>query len=292
MRSRQIILATLVASALLTTACLKQVAESLTEVRRVQQALTKEFGDNVFVNLREQPNHLLLNVSFINSALNNKSSEERAARAQRTAEIVKQTFPRINSVEAIWVGFVRQESHYIFFHQSEMFDYFGFRKDGRKFTSRAEPDGVNGSGVQLEVTASYSSTSDESDVLVSGIQLDGQPGGLGLTVLPHFKVAGDVRRVQKRPPAVVSFDFASYAEKPRYRETEPITFLADKKPVLQINGQFKGKDAQFCYLPVPYAAFSKMIAAEELTIKLGGKEFPLKPAEFAAIQRMDEYLSK
>jgi hypothetical protein len=290
MRSRQIILATLVASSLLTTACLKEVAESLTEVRRVQQALMKEFGDNVFVNVSEHPNHLLLNVTFINSALNSRSGAERAARAQRTAEIVRQTYPRINSVDAIWIAFVRQESHYIFFHQSEMFDYFGFRKDGKKFTSRAEPESVTGSGVQLEVTATYSSNSDESDVLVSGIQLDGEPGGLGLTVLPHFKVAGDVRREPKRRPAVVSFDFASYSEKPRYRETEPITFFADQKPVLQMDGQFKGKDAQFCYLQVPYAAFSKMIAAQELTIKLGGKEYSLKPAEFALLQRMGDYV--
>jgi hypothetical protein len=292
MRSRNLILATLVTSSLLATACLREVAKSLTEVRRVQHALTTEFGDEVFVNVSEHQNHLSLNVSFINSALNGRSWEERAARAQRTAEIVRQTYPRSNSLEAIWVGFVRQESHYIFFHQSEMFDYFGYRKDGKIFTSRAKPELVNGAGVQLELTASYSSTSDESDVLVSGIQLDGQPGGLGLTVLPHFKVAGDVRSEQKRPPAVVSFDFASYSEKPRYRETEPITFLADKKPVLQMNGQFKGKDAQFCYLPVPYAAFSKMIAAQELTIKLGGKEYSLQPAEFAAVQRMDEYVKK
>src|SRR5689334_11382868 len=106
MRSRQIILATLVASSLLTTACLKEVAKSLTEVRRVQQALTKEFGDDVFVNVSEHPNHLLLNVSFINSALNSRSWEERAARAQRTAEIVRQTYPRISSVDVIWVAFV------------------------------------------------------------------------------------------------------------------------------------------------------------------------------------------
>ncbi|HJT68418.1 MAG TPA: hypothetical protein VJ749_18320 [Pyrinomonadaceae bacterium] len=290
MRSSRIILATLVASSLLTTACLKEVAKSLTEVRRVQQTLTKEFGDQVFVSINEQSNHLLLNVSFINSALNGRSGEERAARAQRTAEIIKLTYPRINSVDAIWVAFVRQESHYVFFHQSEMFDYFGFRKDGKRFTSRSDPEVVNGSGVQLEVTATYSSNSDESDVLVSGIQLEGEPGGLGLTVLPHFKVAGNVRSEQKRPPATVSFDFASYSEKPRYKQTEPITFLADKKPVLQMDGRFTGNDAQFCYLPVPYAAFSKMIAAQELSIKLGGKEYALKPAEFAAIQRMAEYV--
>jgi hypothetical protein len=290
MRTRRIILATLTASSLLTTACLREVANSLTEVRKVYEALNKEFGDTVFVNISEAPNHLALNVSFINTALNSRSPEERATRAQRTADIVKQTYTRINKLDAIWVGFVRQETHYVIFHRSEMIDYFGFSKEGRRIVSRSDPSAVTGSGVQLQVTATYSSSSDESDVSVSGIQLDGQPGGLGLTVLPHFNVAGDVRREQARPPRVVLFDFASYSEKPRFRQTEPITFLADKKPVLQIDGKFQGKDAQFCYLPVPYAAFSKMVAAQELTIRLGGKEYELKPAEFALIQRMGDYV--
>lgn len=295
MRARQIILAILVISSLLTSACLREVARSFTEVRRVYEALTKEFGEQVFVNINEQSNHTVLHVSFINSALNNRSPEERAARAQRTAEIVKQTYPRIKSLDVIWVGFLSQETHFAFFHRSETIDYFGFHTDGKLFTSRAahaegSDTGVTGSGVQLEVTASYSSDTDQSDVLVSGIQLEGEPGGLGITLLPHYKVSGDVREAKALAPKTVSFDFASYSEKPRFRQTEPIIFLADNKPVLKMDGKFNGNDAQFCYLPVPYAAFSKMIAAQELSIKLGGKEYPIQPAEFAAIQRMDEYL--
>jgi hypothetical protein len=290
MRSRRIILATVIASSLLTTACLRDVANSLTEVRRVQQALTKELGEDVFVNIRGELNHRILGVSFINSALNSRSPEERAARAQRTAEIVKQTYPSINSLSAIWVYFLSQETHYVVFHRSEVVDYFGFHKDGQRFTSRSDQFDVNGSGVQLGVTTSYSSEYDESDVLMSGIQLEGKPGGLGLTVLPHYKVSGDVRVAKARAPKAVSFDFASYSEKPRFRQSEPITFFADQEPVLQINGQFTGNDAQFCYLPVPYAAFSKMIAAQELTIKLGGKEYPLRPSDFAMLQRMGEYV--
>src|SRR5689334_11225825 len=290
MHARRIILAVLVTSSLLTTACFREVAKSLTEVRKVYEALDKEFGEPVFVNVNEGSNHLALNVSFINSALNSRSRDERAARAQRAAEIVKQTYTRINNLDAIWVGFIRQETHYVIFHRSDMIDYFSFYKDGRRIMSRAERSGVTGSGVQLEVTATYSSTSDVSDVSASGIQLEGQPGGLGVTVLPHFTVPGDVRTEKIPPPKTVTFDFASYAEKPRFRQTEPITLLADEEPVLQLGGQFNGKGAQFCLLPVPYAAFRKMIAAHELTIKVGGKDEPLKPSEFAMIQRMGEYV--
>lgn len=290
MRVRRIILAILVASSLLTSACLKEAVKSLTEIRQVYQALTKEFGEDVFVNVNEHPRQLLLQVTFINSRLNSRSPQERAARAQRTAEIVKQTYPRINSLDAIWVGFVTQETHYVLFHHSEMIDYFGFHKDGTRFTSRSDQALANGSGVRLEATANYSSSTDESDVSVSGIQLEGQPGGLGLTVLPHFTVSGDARAAKARPPNTVSFDFASYSEKPRFRQTEPITFVADNKPVLKMDGRFNGNDAQFCYLRVPYAVFNKVIEAQTLTIKLGGKDYTLKPAELAAIQRMGTYV--
>jgi hypothetical protein len=120
MRSPRIILATLVASSLLTTACLREVAKSLTEVRRVEQALSKEFRENVLVNIHEEPNDRMLSVSFINSALNSRSPEERAARAQRAAEIVKQTYPGINNLNSIWVHFLRQETQYVVFHRSQV----------------------------------------------------------------------------------------------------------------------------------------------------------------------------
>jgi hypothetical protein len=57
-----------------------------------------------------------------------------------------------------------------------------------------------------------------------------------------------------------------------------------------MNAYFYGNDVQSYPLLVPYAAFRKMIAARELAIKLGSKEYALKPSEFAAIQRMGEYV--
>ena len=291
MRSRQEILATLVASTLLTTACLREVARGVTEYRRVYQALTKEFGEDVLVRINEAGNHGSLDVSFINSALNSRSSEERAARAQRTVDIIRQTYPRIDSLEVIWVIFMSQETHYVIFHRGQMVDYFGFHRDGKRFTSQAEDRPVvSGSSVQSGVTVSYSRATRQSDVLVNGIQLADEPGNLRITVVPHYTVLGDVRAAKARPPEVVAFDFTVYTETPSVRQTVPITFLADKKPVLQRNADFYGEVMKSCPLLIPYAAFSKMIAARELTIKVGDKEYPLKPAEFAAIQRMGDYV--
>jgi len=288
MRVRRIILAILITSSLLTTACLREVANSLTEVRKVYEALTKEFGETVFVNVNEGPrNHLALNISFINSALNSRSSDERAARAQRTADIVKQTYTRINNLEVIWVGFVRQETHYVFFHRSEMIDYFSFSKDGRRMSSQSDTTEVPDPGVEVGVDVSYSRATRQSDVLVNGIYLQSERGGLVIRLVPHYTVPGDVRAGRVPPPEKVAFDFTVYAETPSGRQTVPITFLADKKPVLQMNADFYGNT---CPVLVPYPAFSKMIAARELTINVGGKNYPLKPNEFAMLQRLGEYV--
>lgn len=287
MRTRRIILAILIASSLLTTACLREVANSLTEVRKVYEALDKEFGETVFVNIDEAPNHLDLNISFINSALNSRSPDERAKRAQRTVEIVKQTYARINKLDAIWVNFVRQETHYVFFHRSEMIDYFGVKKDGTIFTSRSDPSDVTDSGVQTGVAVSYSRATRQSDVLLTGIYLQDEQSGVVIKVVPHYTVSGDVRAGKVQPPENVAFDFTVYAETPSVRQTVPITFLADKKPVLQTNAEFHGNSYP---LLVPYPAFSKMIAARELAIKVGSKEYPLQPSEFAMLQQMGKYV--
>jgi hypothetical protein len=287
MRARRIILAILITSLLLTTACLRDVANSLTEVRKVYEALTREFGETVLVNINQEPNHMALNVSFINSALNSRSSNERAARAQRTAEIVKQTYTRINKLDAIWVGFVRQETHYVLFHRSELIDYFWFSKDGTRFTSSSDQPDVTDPGAQVGVAVSYSRATRQSDVLVNGIYLQDEPDGVVIKVVPHYTVSGDVRAARVQRPEMVAFDFTVYADMPNVRQSVPITFFADKKPVLLLSADFHGNS---CPLLVPYDAFSKMIAARALTIRVAGKDYPLRPEEFAAIQRMGEYV--
>ncbi len=114
-----------------------------------------------------------------------------------------------------------------------------------------------------------------------------------MTVLPFFKVTG--RRVQKRlpPPKTVELNFASYAEKPRFEQTAPISFIADGKVVmLKTEGNFTGSDAQFCYLNIPYTEFHRMVSGKELIIKLGDKEYPLTPSQLGAMKHMTEYVAE
>lgn len=263
-------------------------------MKLVHDALTKKFGDSVYVNMNQGGDSMVLNVTFINSALNTKAPEDRFTRAQETANLIRARYPGINNLNAIWIVFVREKTTLILFHEREAIDYYGFDKEAKRLSL---PSGLNSYGVELRTATSYLDKTNESDISVSGIQLAGIPGEKGLTVLPHFTVSGDVRAAQSRPPRAVSFDFASYADAEQFGANVPIAFIADGKIVLQTTGtfsvsRFSGTVSEFCYLAVPYPAFRKVIAAKQLTIKLGDKEYPLTSYQFAAVRQMGNYIAE
>ncbi|HEY2960771.1 MAG TPA: hypothetical protein VGJ37_00020 [Pyrinomonadaceae bacterium] len=293
MRSSRILLASILVSAVLATGCLKdavkEVTRTVSELMTVRNQLVKKYGEEVNVNVNAGKGQLVLSVTFINSNLNEKTQPERLKRAQETAQIVKAHYTKINDVSVIWVGFMRQTTRLIVFHTNEVLDYFPFDKNGARLQP---PESNQPAGVQLQTTAGYLSNSDETDISVSGIQLEGQPGGLGITVLPYFRVRGDARVEPAPAPETVTFNFASYSEKPRFGDTVPIAFISDRKTVIQSKEKFSGNDAQFSYVKVPYPVFRKIIGGTELTIKLGEKSYPLTPAQLAALQQMDAYVKE
>jgi hypothetical protein len=285
MSSRRILLASALISSLLTAGCLKQVAKTLGDLVAVRNQLVKKFGEEVNVHVNETANFQILTVTFINSALNEKTQPERQKRAEETARIVKTTYVPIQSVRTIWVGFARQKTQLIVFHTSQVLDFYGFDKDAKPLPAPVEERDIN-----LQTATTYNARDNESDIAANGLQLEGQPGKNGVTLLPHFKVTGDVRAEKSAPPKTVSFDFASYADKARFKDEVQISFIADGTPVVQTKGEFSGNNSQFCYLTVPYPAFKRIIAANELTIKVGDKEYALAPNQFAALQKMGEYV--
>src|SRR3954453_10629702 len=100
MLPRRIILASILISSVLATACIKEAAKSLGEVQSLHAQLTKKFGDEVYVNVNYTDKNVVLTVSFINSALNEKTAEERFRRAEETAKVVNALYPRIKDVGA------------------------------------------------------------------------------------------------------------------------------------------------------------------------------------------------
>ena len=250
----------------------------------VRNELIKKFGEEVNVNVNDAENRLIVTVSFINSVLSEKTQEERYKRAAEAATVVKTHYARINNVSAIWVGFVRQETRMIVFHYSQGFDFFPFDKEAQPLRAPET------STVPLETTANYLPNENVSNVFAYGIQLEGEPGKDGVTLLPSLKTTGDAN-VKKGPaPKTVEFDFASYAGTPRFEETVPIVFIADGELLFQTTGTFHGNDAQFCYLPVPYTAFRKMIAADQLIIVVGAKKYSLTPIQMQAMRKMVDFI--
>jgi hypothetical protein len=285
---KRLFLVLLLVLCLVMAACTGAAVRTLNQLQQLQGELTKKFGDQVYVNVNETRGELALTVSFINSALNEKTDGERFKRAAEAAKVVRANYADVNKLRVIWIGFLRMRSRMIVFHHTEALSYYPFDPEAR---SLREPDVVTPE-TPLETTANYHPTRNQSDVFAYGIQLEGQPGKDGVTLVPNFKTTGDVNVKKGPPPKTVQFDFASYSSKPRFQQTAPITFLADDKPVLETEGTFFGNEPQFCYLPVPYTAFRKMLAAKQLTIKLGAKEYRLTPRQMAVLQEMTRYVTQ
>ncbi|HEX5888489.1 MAG TPA: hypothetical protein VFY61_07285 [Pyrinomonadaceae bacterium] len=282
------LLAAILISSLFTAGCLKDAVKSFGELQTLQVALTNKFGDEIDVHLSQGVNRGTLSVTFINSPLNDSSRQQRALRAQETAQIVSAHYSRSTAVNWIAVVFLRRRTQFVVFHRAQTLDSFVFGKDGRptEYTAPYLP-----ALTDTEITAGYSATEDRTDVSsASTLQLDGQPGGYGITVMPHFKLQGDARRRKAPPPEEVSFLVASYSRKPRFNATIPVEFIANGKPVMQGEATFTGNDAQYCSIKVSYSAFRKMATAEEAAIKLGAKEYPLTPEQLQLLLKMDAYV--
>lgn len=282
------LLALLLISTLLTAGCLKDAIKSLSELQALENALRHKFGDEISLHLSEGINRGMLSVTFINSPLNDSTRQQRALRAQEAAQIVGAHYARSNAVAAIVVVFLRRKTAFAVFHRSQTLDSFGFEKDGQpnRYTSPylpAPPDS--------EITAGYSATEDATDLSSqSTLQLDGEPGGYGITFMPHLRLLGDARRTKAPPPKEVLFYFASYSKKPRFSEPVPVEFIADGKPIMQGKATFTGNDAQFSTLEVSYSVFRKMATSREAVIKLGAKEYPLTPKQLELLQKMDDHV--
>ena len=73
---------------------------------QIRTAIIKQFGEqDVNVNINYFNDKSNISVAFINSPLNLKSSDERFSRAKETAELVKQNYAAIKSVNSVTVAF-------------------------------------------------------------------------------------------------------------------------------------------------------------------------------------------
>lgn len=272
----------------------KDLGKSLGELATVRAELIKKFGEQD-VNLRVSTleNRKSISVVYVNSLLNQKTTEEREKRAQETAEIVRQNYPPIKNVSEIWVGFLRVTTRLGIFHWSEMIEVRGFDNEARALPD-APVDPADAPLDPSQPVVNYIERQNKTDISGS-IQLEGTPEK-GVTVLPHFSVEGDVNKTTPKPPDEVSLDFAAFSDKPKFPNITKIIFLVDDKVVYSTEGQFSTSKisddmySEFLYLKVPTAAFLKITSGNTVKIRLGENEYTLTESEILQIQRMSDYL--
>ena len=289
---RRYVLWALLTSCLLANGCrtAKDLGNTLGTLAKVRAELIKKFGEkDVNLRLNTLQNRTSISVTFVNSPLNQKTTAERAKRAQETAEIVRQHYPSIRNVSEIWVGFMRVKTRLAIFHWSEVLDTHGFDNEARVLRD----PGIAPSDPSQPVVR-YSANQNKTDIS-SSIQLEGT-AEKGVTVFPNFSVAGDVNKITPKPPDKVSLDFAAFSEKPKFPNVTKIVFLSDNKVAYQTEGQFstsKTADdlySEFLYLKIPTADFLKITSGTTVKIRLNEREYTLTESEVLQIQQMSDYL--
>jgi hypothetical protein len=202
---------------------------------------------------------------------------------------VKAHYPAIKTVDEIWVGFSRQETHFGVINYAEYMDQFGFDNQARPLIMPEEDDS--------QPIARYSPTVRQTDISLTGVQLEGKPGA-GVTMVPHFALTGDATKTALKAPMIVTFDFASYAPKPKFPDLSTITISADRKIVFEAKGQFStskladGTFSEFLHLPLPYRAFINMTTGENVSINVGTRDYELTNNQIAAMRNMSRYVKE
>src|SRR6185295_1895076 len=270
------LLCLLLTSCLLACGCstAKDVRKTLRDLTMVRAELVKKYGEqDIDVRVNTFQNQTSISVVYINSPLNQKTTEERAVRAQETAEIVKQLYPSIKNVNEIWVGFMRVTTRLVVFYWSEMIEVRGFDSDARPLRDPGiAPPESNQPSVR------YSPSQNQTEISSSSIQLEGTTEK-GVLIFPHFSVAGNVNKITPKPPDEIGLDFAAFSEKPKFPNITKLVFLSDDKIVYQTKGQFSTSKiagdmySEFLYLKMPTAAFLSISSGRVVKIKLNEREY-------------------
>jgi hypothetical protein len=269
----------------------KNLGKTLGDLEMVRAELITKFGEQeVSVRLNSIQNRTTISVVYVNSPLIQKTTEERAKRAQETAESVRQHYPSIKNVSEIWIGFMRVTTRLVIFHWSEMLEAHGFDSEARALrdpgTAPSDPS---------QPLVRYSASQNKTDISSNGIQLEGT-AEKGVILVPHFSVAGDVNKITTKPPDEAGLDFAAFSEKPKFPNLTKLVFVTDNKIVYRTEGQFSTSKitddmySEFLYLKVPTAVFLKISSGSTLKIKLNQHEYKLTESQFLQIQRMSDYL--
>ena len=274
---------------------MKDMGRTLGNLSAVQTELIKKFGDkNVQIRVNTFRGQTDLIVTFINSPLNDKGREEHFKRAEESAFLVKSHYADIKSIHVIVVQFAAVKTALVIFNSTQMLDAFVFDNQGRPLeqpSTFSEPTSIDPSAPLTR----YIPTENRTDISSQGILLEGTPEK-GLTMVPHFSVAGNVNGRTPQPPSEVSMDFASFAEEQKFPNVTRVSFRTNGKVSYQTEGQFTtsklsdGLYSEYLYLKIPTKAFINITSGDQISIKLQDHTYELDNRCVLQIQRMADYL--
>ena len=276
---------------LATNACSNRLVKSFAAMNAIRQHLIQKYHDEVVVNVN---NSSYLSVVFVNSALNNQSSNERWTRAQDAARFVALNYEDIQPIQQIWIAFMAAKTKFIVLHYNQVIDTFGFDKNGVSLGSAASDT----SDLRAPVVR-YIPNSNQTDVSITRIQLEGNMNK-GVALVPHFVVSGDARQPNGEisPPEFVVFDFASYSAKPLFADNANLEIDCDGQPALKGSARLlpaaesgtTESIAQFLSVRMSFKTFNKIAHARNVKIRLEPKRFDLMPDDIGALARMTSYV--
>jgi hypothetical protein len=254
----------------------------------LRNKIIAEYHEDVNVTLGKNS----LVVTFINSSLNNQSAGDREKRAIQTADFVVRNYPAINEIHRIWIGFSKQENHFIVVHHFESLGFFGFDETGKPLAKPSPPPDP------LEPTARYWNEYDATDVTIPRIELRERPDN-DFSVMTQFTVKGDATGPHRSPaqPAEVRFNFTSNSDKSLFPGAPKLSFAVDEKVLFASNEQFSTskfdeKFSETLLLSIPYPTFQRLVNGKRLTLKIADETYDFTPEQIAALRKMTTFVAE
>lgn len=275
--------------------CGSAFIKSLREVGHLRSQLIAEFHeDDIQVSLG---NSTQLSVTFVNSVLNERPSEERAKRAQDTALFIKSHYAGVQRLQRIWIFFATYKTRYVVVHYTKSVDMFLFDRNGARIEQGYgyDSDPPPETHRDDEARAIYRRSRNQTDVQIVRLQLAGNMDE-GMALVPGFTVPGDATSPQRRsnPPATINFTFASYAPKKIFVTDVPFAMTADGRQIYESTTLNTSKTTEggneFLVQDIPFAQFLQLTRARKAKLKLANREYPLTEKQLAALREMVSYV--
>jgi hypothetical protein len=290
MTSRPSVLALLLTLSLILVSC---TTPGIGALKIIHDEIKKQFGEETSVRFAQGDIQSILYVTFENSPLNDRDTLARSRLAQKAANVAAKNYTWLRGVDQIWIMFLKIETRLVILNLVEQVDFFRFNNEAKLLKARSIDVPEDN---PLRPRATYLKNADQSDIALH-IQLAGQPGD-GLTLIPHFTVAGNAEEEKASPPQEVSLDFAFFSRQPNFNRDMRVKFEVDGRSVFETKGKVSrypadnGMLSEYCYVKIPYNRFKGLLSGEVLKIILGKTDYELTPQQLSALRRMRDFVTE